>query len=144
MKQDRLKPTIVIPLFAVLVVSFSYDAQADLNGNDDFNGIALDTNKWSISTSGVGLFTETNQQLEYTTTGIPTGFDLADLFWILEKGNYSSDWIVQLDVSQPFTPTGTGQGVQIGLAVGRADATSYRSAIFLGAGVDGRLLESNI
>ena len=131
-------------LIVVLVISFAYDTRADLNGNDDFNGTALDTNKWSISTTGAGRFTETNQQLEYTTTGTPTSSDLADLFWILQQGNYDSDWTVQLDVNQPFTPTGTGQGVQIGLAVARADDTSYLSSVFLGAGVDGRFFESHL
>jgi hypothetical protein len=47
------------------------ECRATLIGSDDFNDNSKDTNRWGtdIILGTGGIFTETNQRLEYTTGG---------------------------------------------------------------------------
>ena len=61
-----------------------------------------------------GLLTEANGRLEYTTSGVPTGNDVAVRPWILNFGSYTQNWEIQIDVSVPRSPY---QGISLPLAV---------------------------
>jgi hypothetical protein len=47
------------------------DVSADLDGCDNFNGSSIAAGRWfgPVAASGVGFQSETNQWLEFTTTG---------------------------------------------------------------------------
>jgi hypothetical protein len=74
----------------------------DLNGSDDFNDDSKDPARWgSDFLPGVGLLTETNGRLEYTTSGVPTSLDLAARPWRLNFGRYTQDWETRIEVNVP-------------------------------------------
>src|SRR5262249_23258929 len=65
--------------------------------------------------------------------------------WILNYGNYTADWSVQLDVNLPNTSFTTGQGIQVGLSTSvKGGDGSTRMAVFLGAESAGRFIESGL
>ncbi len=77
--------------------------KADFDGCDNFNDNSIDPTRWAtnIGTSGVGLLTETNQRLEYTTGGAATSKDRANQMWVLNTGSYSNNWEAQVDFNMP-------------------------------------------
>src|SRR5712692_7753163 len=108
-----MKTNRAILIVVVLAAFVADEGHADLNGSDDFNGSIKDTNKWGIDlTNGVGRLTQTNGHLEYTTTGVPTTFDLAALPWKLNFGSYTQNWEVQADVNVPILTLSTNQSVE--------------------------------
>jgi hypothetical protein len=135
-----------ITLFVAILASVT--ARAELNGNDDFSGPELSTNRWSQQYGlGACSLTQTNQHLLYFSTGSPTPRDVALRVWQPEVGDFDKDWTVQLDVAIPSMSFQTGQGVQIALFALRADAALSNSnamTVFLGAGYDFRGFESGI
>ncbi len=70
-----------------------HTAAADLNGSDDFDDDVIDSSKWA------GLFgtwlIETNSRLEYIGGA---GEVVEGLEWIANKGSYTNDWRVSIDV----------------------------------------------
>jgi hypothetical protein len=111
------KSSLIGCLILLISLGLSHRAFADLAGSDDFNGASVDPTKWgSDIDSGVGIFTQTNGHLLFTTSGTPTSNDQAIHPWILNQGSFTQDWSMQLDVNLPTqTLTGT-QVLSIGLA----------------------------
>jgi hypothetical protein len=73
-----MKTNHAIWILGVFAAFVAHEGRASLNGSDDFNDNSKDPARWGIDfTAGVGLLTETNGRLEYTTSGASTGFDLA-------------------------------------------------------------------
>jgi hypothetical protein len=114
-------------MVGVLAGTLAIECHADLNGNDDFNDNSKDPARWGTdSNQGVGLLTETNGRLEYTTGGTP-GDDSARRPWILKFGSHTQNWEVQIDVGVPHLSLGTGQSVLFGLLV--FPGTNFNTAI---------------
>jgi hypothetical protein len=89
----------IVGILAVFVVN---ECHANLNGSDDFNDNSKDPTRWGADfTKEVGVLTETNGRLEFTTTGAPTAVDFALRPWILNYGSYTQDWEFQVDVNLP-------------------------------------------
>ena len=74
------------------------ECRADFGGCDNFNDHSIDASRWSgpVVASGVGFLSETNQRLEFTTTG---GNDACFLRWALNTGSYTQDWELKVDVN---------------------------------------------
>lgn len=78
------------------------ECHAALNGSDDFNDNSKDPARWGIDfTNGVGLLTETNGRLEYTTSSFSTSDRVALRPWILNFGSYTQNWEIHLDANLP-------------------------------------------
>jgi len=100
-----MKANHAILIIGVLAATLTNECYANFNGSDDFNDNSKDPTRWGIDLAyGASLLTETNGRLEYTTSGLPTGFDLTARPWILNYGSYTQSWEVRIDVSVPRTP----------------------------------------
>ena len=88
----------------IIVATLTAECRADFNGADDFNDNSTDLSLWGADLLFGGLFTEVNGRLEYTTSGLPTGNDVAVRPWILNFGSYTQNWEIQMDVSVPRSP----------------------------------------
>jgi hypothetical protein len=100
----------------VMAVSAN-ECQANLDGCDNFNDNSKDPTRWGADVVfGVGSLTETNQHLEYTTSGLPTSSDGSLRPWILNVGRYSNNWEVQVGFNLPSLQL-TNAHVDLSLAV---------------------------
>lgn len=103
---------------SVLAAALTAECQAHFNGSDDFNDNSKDPGRWGTEvTAGVGLLTESNGRLEYTTGGVPTGWDLSARPWMLSSGRYTQNWEVQIDVSLPQLTLGSTEFVGFGFVI---------------------------
>jgi len=121
---------------SVVATILSNECRADLNGSDDFNDNSKDTNRWGadVVVSGAGVFTETNQRLEYTTSGTPTSSDIITRPWVLNSGSYTQNWEVQIDGSvASLAFTNVDQQVFVGLAA-LAGSVNNRLLVEFGQG----------
>ena len=95
-----MKSSLSIWIVGVSAALLTNECRAGLNGSDDFNDSSKDPTRWGADfTTGVGLLTETNGRLEYTTSGVPTGFDFVARPWILNSASYTQNWEFQIDVN---------------------------------------------
>lgn len=102
-----------------------------LNGSDDFNDNVRDTSKWL---EGLPLLAETNNRLEFTSTG--SGQEQGMWMWTANTGSYTQDWSVTIDAVNSSTPS-ADQFSNIALvALNSADGTDLFGAL-LGIGTDG-------
>lgn len=93
------------------------DCPCDIPVADDFNDNSKDPARWGADNGfGNGVLTETSQRVQFTISS-PTDFDLERRPWIGSELPYSSDWIVQLDVSNATTPTQNDEYNAVGLAL---------------------------
>jgi hypothetical protein len=107
-----------IGIVGLLAAALTVNGQADFNGSDDFNDNARDAARWGTDlTAGAGVLTETNGRLEYTTAGVPSGWDLSARPWIAGSGSYTQSWEVRMDVNVPQLPLGTNERVAFGFIV---------------------------
>jgi len=125
-------------IVVVLSVILTDECRANLNGNDDFNDNSKDTSRWGsdIVVGGVGVFTETNQRLELTTSGAVTASDIIARPWVLNSGSYTQNWEMQIDVNVPFLTETNGQQVFFGLATTVGTAFTNRLLIEFGQSTD--------
>lgn len=94
-----------------------FDCPCDVPIADDFNDNSKDPARWGADTGfGNGVLTETNQRVQFTIAS-GTEFDLERRPWIGSTLPYSSDWIVQLDVSDTTTPTQDDEYNAVGFAL---------------------------
>jgi hypothetical protein len=79
------------------------DCRAQFNGSDDFNDNSKDPARWGpdFTTGSVGLLTETNGRLEFTTSGVPASSTLVARPWVLNFGSYNQNWEVHIDANLP-------------------------------------------
>ena len=88
----------VARLLALLLI-FSLAAlavHADFNGTDDFSS---GSGKWdALDGAGIASLTVTNGRYEYTATGAGTNRDVAWRRWNVNRGSYTNDWAVQVDM----------------------------------------------
>lgn len=100
-----MKANQTVLMTGVLTAILTNACCANFNGSDDFNDDLKDPTPWGLDlTFGAGLLTESKGRLEYTTSGLPTGFDLAARPWILNYGSFTQNWEVHIDVSVPLSP----------------------------------------
>jgi hypothetical protein len=88
-------------LWPGILVLLAIQAHANFDDSDDFNDDSKNTQLWGVDyTYGSGRINETNQHLEYTTSGAPTAQDQAGRLWIGSSGSYTQNWdlIVELSV----------------------------------------------
>lgn len=98
----QIQSSAVVWFIGVLTLILTNICQANLNGSDNFNDDLKDPAKWGADfTQGVGLLTETNGRLEYTTSHASPTNDVAARPWILNYGSYTQDWEVHVDASVP-------------------------------------------
>ena len=97
-----------------MVATVTAECRADFSGTDNFNDNSKDPAFWGTDLVAGGLLTEANGRLEYTTSGVPTGNDVAVRPWILNFGTYTQNWEIQIDVNVPRSPY---QGISLPLAV---------------------------
>lgn len=110
-----MKTNLSIWIVGVLAGILTNECRANLNGSDNFDDNSKDPTRWGTDFSnGVGVLTETNGRLEYTTLGLPSGFDFVAHPWTLNSASYTQDWEIQIDVNSPVL----GQRVDLGLLVG--------------------------
>lgn len=86
-----------------LLAALAGECQGNFNGSDDFNDNAKDPARWGtdFTVGEVGLLTETNGRLEFTTSGAPVTSTLVARPWTLNFGSYTENWEVRIDVSLP-------------------------------------------
>jgi hypothetical protein len=116
-QDGNMKNNCVILSLGVLMALTANGCLADFDGCDNFNDNSLDTTRWGTFQTGVGLLTETNQHLEYTTSGALTTKDNASAFWIRNSSSCSNNWEVQVDVNMPTLSVTNGELVYCGLRV---------------------------
>ena len=103
--RNNMKANQAILMTGVLTAILANECCANFNGSDDFNDDSKDPARWGTDLAyGSGLLTETNGRLEYTTSGFPTGFDMAARPWVLNYGSSTQNWEVHMDVSVPISP----------------------------------------
>ena len=126
----------MISIIAAFAAFAAGECHANLNGSDNFNDNSKDSNRWGADfvVSGVGVFTETSQHLEYTTSGTVTPSDITARPWILNTGSSSEDWEVRVDVNVPQFSLASGQQVFLGLIVYAGNPLANRFLIELGQG----------
>ena len=90
-------------MIGFLVVALTGECRAALNGFDDFNDNSKDPARWGtdFTTGSVGLLTETNGRLEFTTSGVPSSSTLVARPWVLNFGSYTQNWEVHIDANLP-------------------------------------------
>jgi hypothetical protein len=81
-----------------------------LNGSDDFNDNIRDTSKWIEAEP---LLTETNNRLEFTTSG--TGDENGNWTWVKNAGSYTQDWAVSVDVYNSSVPFNQSSSIAMGI-----------------------------
>ena len=114
----KMKIICAIWSLGFLLAISAYECRAALDGCDNFNDNSKDTNRWGTTIpAGVGLLTETNQRLEYSTGGAATGSDRDGQPWILNTGSYTNNWEVQVDFNLPSLNLTNGQSVSFTLLV---------------------------
>ena len=113
-QNKQMKAYRTIWITTVLVATLTAESRGDFNGTDDFTDNSKDPELWGTDLVAGGLLTEANGRLEYTTSGIPSGNDLAVRPWILNFGSYTQNWEIQIDVSVPRSPY---KGISLPLAV---------------------------
>ena len=100
-----MKTNHVIWILGLFTAFVAHECRADLNGSDDFNDNSKDPARWGADfTAGVGLLSETNGRLEFTTSGATTSLDMAARPWILNFGSYTQNWETHIDVNVPQLP----------------------------------------
>jgi hypothetical protein len=106
-------------IVGLLVALSANECRAEFDGCDNFNDNSIDSTRWAtnVAHAGVGLVTETNQRLEYTTGGAATGNDRASAVWIVNTGSYSNNWDVQVDFNMPSLNLTGAQSVSFTLLV---------------------------
>ncbi len=98
----------------LMVTALIAECRANINGTDDFNDNSNDPALWGADLVAGGQLTEANGRLEYTTSGVPTGNDVAVRPWILNFGSSTQNWEIQIDVSVPQSPF---KGISLPLVV---------------------------
>ncbi len=91
---------------------------AELNGTDDFNDNAMNTNKWTVFE---GRLSETNNRLEFVSTG--TEAEAGIWLWTLNYASYEQDWVVRIDAHNSISPAGPGEYGEVCLMV--INSTDY-------------------
>jgi len=88
---------------------------ADFNGTDDFSS---GSGKWdALSGAGTAKLTVTNGRYEYTATGAGTPRDMALRRWNVNRGSYTNDWAVQVDVHLSAFPGLSNQNINLNLGI---------------------------
>jgi len=100
----------------ILTAFLSTYAFAVTTSGDDFNDNTKDTAKWGADeVDGLGMMTEINQRLEYTTSAVGTAsHDSVDRLWRAERFPYNADWSIQIDVMNKTT---SGEFTSFGIYV---------------------------
>lgn len=102
----------------LLLTISANECWAAFDGCDNFNDNSKDQTRWGADFSfGAGVLNETNQRLEYATSGTPTMRDNAARPWILNSGSYTQNWELKVDVNVPLLPLTTSQMVGLNLMV---------------------------
>jgi hypothetical protein len=125
--------TRLLPLLLLLTLPAA--VRADFNGTDDFSSGSA---KWdAVFTSGTTSLTVTNGRYEYTHTGASWGEDLAFRRWNVNRGSYTNDWAVQVDVHLSAFP-GLSSGQFINLNLGIQDSANSDHAYCVSINRDSR------
>jgi hypothetical protein len=103
-------------LLLLLLLTLPAAVHADFNGTDDFSS---GSGKWdAVFTIGTTSLTVTNGRYEYTHTGASLGEDLAFRRWNVNRGSYTNDWAVQVDVHlSAFPGLSSGQFINLNLGI---------------------------
>lgn len=99
---------------------------ADFNGTDDFSSGSA---KWdALGGAGTASLTVTNGRYEYTATGAGTLRDMALRRWNVNRGSYTNDWAVQVDMHLSAFP-GLSSHQSINLNLGIEAGTNFNEGI---------------
>jgi len=109
-RKKEMKKCIISLITGLSITS----ACANFIGSDDFNDDSMDVNKWNPSGSRI---IQQNERLEFvhdTTDGVNENWG-----WIPNRGSYTQDWEIKLDVTSILDPSGwtTDKYVEFGIQV---------------------------
>jgi hypothetical protein len=100
---------------SLLLLTLPVAVRADFNGTDNFSS---GSGKWdALSGAGTASLTVTNGRYEYTATGAGTLRDQAYRRWNVNRGSYTNDWSVQVDVHLSAFPGLANQAITLNLVI---------------------------
>ena len=115
MKTHRTIAGWLILLLLTLLLTLPAAVHADFNGTDDFSS---GSGKWdALIGAGTGNLTVINGRYEYTATGAGTPRDMALRRWNVNRGSYTNDWAVQVDVHLSAFPGLSNQNINLDLVI---------------------------
>src|SRR5208337_3387393 len=142
-----MKRNHAIRIVSVLLAILANECQANFDGCDNFTGNSIDPTRWVMTViSGVGLLTETNQRLEYATSGTPTARDSAALTWIPNSGSYTQNWELKVDMNigaLSFTNSSQSVALQLQVFPG-SDMSNHLFAVDFQHNTNGGLFECKV
>ena len=107
-------------LTALLFASIGSQSLAQLSGSDDFNDNVMNPSKWTVIAP---LLIETNNRLEFTSTGV--GDEEGVWAWTANSGSYTQDWSATIDAFNSSIPS-SDQWSHLGLfAINSIDDTDF-------------------
>lgn len=109
----RFSTCVFVPLVCLAVGA----ARGEFVGVDDFNAASMDSSKWAALTiMGSGSLTQGGDGVLRYSAGGAGGEESAAWIWQPGTAPFSSDWTMQLDVTNPRA-IGPGQFFNIGIGV---------------------------
>jgi hypothetical protein len=113
MMRTWIRKLLLVSISNLLLLCKSYGA---LSGSDDFNDNSADNSKWGQDRVILGgALAETNGRLEYSANG--NAVQETRRPWILNTGDLTSNWEVQLDVAVSATLLGVDQYASFGIDI---------------------------
>jgi len=93
----RLRQKLCVVAVSVCVAAMLSQPAFGVVASDNFNDNSRDTDMWELVTVGAGSVTETNSQLQYTSSDADSDFNTG-AYGLKRNVPYSESWTVTLDV----------------------------------------------